>query len=466
MRLALALVALHLGAPALAAPVQLVHQARVLDAAGAPVNGQVDLVVALCPNPSPTGGEACHAEAFPGTVAADGYVSVVLGLDGSLQHGFFDAPALWVALSADGGATELSPRQPLLGPPPRPGMLYLGGPGTCGPAGQGEGAVAYQSGALMFCDGAAWRTVSTAPVIVEDGGARRWSDGSYAASCEGYIRPDSGGIYAGATGSAVYRIDPDATGPIAPFDVWCDMVTADGGWTLLLNLDTSDGHVMWWGAGEWTSTATYGTVDATPFSGDLKTGAYANLSGAAEVLLVVHQQGSPVGWKRFQKANGSTLYAAMTSGGENHTWASSVLSSSTGSIWSGERLVRLSTTLVTNRCVTTGGNCLTNNGGSPDGDRISSLEATGPADNFGGGLGNWHDQNYCCSGSIGGHSCNGSTIRTASEAQAGWSYTSQWGTFGTDSYLPMSGTERDSSCGNANWARSNGYAYDYALYLR
>ncbi|MCK5690171.1 hypothetical protein KAI87_12915, partial [Myxococcota bacterium] len=44
----------------------------------------------------------------------------------------------------------------------------------------------------------------------------------------------------------VYAIDLDGSGSSAPFGVYCDMNTAGGGWTRVLNLDTSDGHVMWW----------------------------------------------------------------------------------------------------------------------------------------------------------------------------------------------------------------------------
>jgi hypothetical protein len=37
-------------------------------------------------------------------------------------------------------------------------------------------------------------------------------------------------------GSAVYLIDPDGTGPQRPFNAYCDMVTDEGGWTLLISL--------------------------------------------------------------------------------------------------------------------------------------------------------------------------------------------------------------------------------------
>ncbi len=450
---------------ATATPVQFTHQGRVLDAAGGGLNDPVDLTISLCPNATPTIGESCHTETFDAIAPQDGYFAVLLGESGSLDHTFFDVPNLWIAVSMDGGASEFSSRQPIASFTPRTGMLFVGGPSGACSGGANEGAVVYDDGALKFCDGSRWRTVSTAINVVQDGPTRRWSDGTYAASCDDYIRSeDDNRQYAGDIGSGVYTIDVDNTGSIDPFAVYCDMEREDGGWTLLLNLDTSDGHVMWWGASEWTNTSTYGTVDSTPFSGDFKSKAYSALTGTSELLLTVHEQGTTLGWKQFTKANGNSLHWFMGQG-DNTPLATSVIASDTGGVWDGERLVRTSTTLTANRCIQTGGGCTTNNGGSPDGDRISSPQAT-PSNNNGGGLGNWHDMNYCCSGTLAGHTCNGETIRTASEAQAGWTYSGQHGTFGSDSLLPMSGTQTNSSCGHANWASANTVAYDYALFVR
>lgn len=36
--------------------------------------------------------------------------------------------------------------------------------------------------------------------------------------------------------SGIYAIDPDGTGPVVPFDVYCDMATEDGGWTLVASV--------------------------------------------------------------------------------------------------------------------------------------------------------------------------------------------------------------------------------------
>ena len=192
--------------------------------------------------------------------------------------------------------------------------------------------------------------------------------------------------------------------------------------------------------------------------------AYTDLGGTGELLLVVHEQGVVKGWRQFKRPDSKSLYEAMK-GGDNTLIGSGVLASDVAGVWNHERLVRTSTKLYANHCVqTNNGSCVSGSAGSPDGDRIGSHEGT-PSDNNGGGLGNWHDMRYCCGGkSYAGKTCNGSAYRTTSEAQAGWA--GQNGTFGTDSAGAMTGTNNDTNCGNANWAKGNGINYDYAVYLR
>ncbi len=265
----------------------------------------------------------------------------------------------------------------------------------------------------------------------------------------------------------VYNIDPDGVGGADGFDAYCDMTSEQGGFTLVMNLDTSDGHAMWWGNALWTNGNTYGVADSNPFDGDFVSQAYTDLDGISEIRVVIHEQGVVRGFKRWNKSNTNALITSINSS-DNTVLGSSVISSDVGSISSSEFLVRTTTTLYANHCVN--GACVANSGGSPDGHRIGSNQAA-PSNNNGGGIGNWSDMGYCCGvSSLAGRTCNGQTVRTASEAQGGWysgySGDHNTGAFGTDTLFPFNPTAGNTSCSQANWSQTNGINYDYAIYVR
>ena len=385
--LALSLSAAH------AAPIHLAQQGRLSDATGQPINGEHDLTVSLCPNAEVTPGESCRDELFTGLSFEDGYFSLLLGSNSTLDHHVFDTEPLFVGFAI--GGQSLGARQPVTNLVPRHGgMLLLGdAPSDACDDTTYEGALIYNEGQVRVCTANGWATLAQMEVIALNNGYRSWSDGSFGTSCEDYIRPSGGNRqYVGSVGNGVYRIDPDGSGAIEPYDAWCDMSTDDGGWTLVLNLDTSDGHVMWWGNPLWTNTTTRGSA-STPFAADHKSPAYSNLSGTTQVRIDVHQQGTRVGYRTWQK-DGTAALRDYLAGGDNTRLGQSVIASDIGGIAGSEYLVRTSgNTLYANHCIN--GTCVTDSAGSPDGRRIGTPQSA-PANNNGGGLGDWSDMGYCC----------------------------------------------------------------------
>jgi hypothetical protein len=215
-----------------AAPDDLVHQGRVIDASGAPVSGEHDLT-------------------FTFYSPADAVLDTVVVNDVALQDGYYSVR--FPTSASFGGTTEVrvgvrvdaateGARTPL-GAVPRARYAVSAGTaataqsipvlgattGACAPA----GAIGWDSVAdsLKVCsDGLVWLTVGGVRTVLNVGGVRRWSDNSAAASCAAYRNPPSGYSYAGETGSGTYLIAPLGTS----FQVFCDMDYDGGGWTKVM----------------------------------------------------------------------------------------------------------------------------------------------------------------------------------------------------------------------------------------
>jgi len=204
------------------------------------------------------------------------------------QPGYLDGGAWYYAGFDDAGATSL------------PNLNFSGNQNagtwdplplsrTLGFANRpGGGTVLYYSGEQTLIGTVICTYGATIDGALTAGDPGRWSDGTYAATCQGYHAP--GASYEQALTDGVYTIDPDGTGGQAPFAAYCDMTADDGGWTLLITYQTS--ATPYANAADWPDgfALTGGAPDAT----GLYKGSLAAFSEVREEV----NSGNNVAWAR------------------------------------------------------------------------------------------------------------------------------------------------------------------------
>ena len=140
------------------------------------------------------------------------------------------------------------------------------------------------------------------------------NDGCIYASCKAALN------YNAAAESGAYSIDPDGQGPA--FDVYCDMETDDGGWTLVMKQKSKSGYGSPLSVGKWTGWGTANQVmnesDASLDDENMVNMAYSKLS-ATQLRMTASQTWVNVAAGAWVRTISSTAYTALSNANGNQT---------------------------------------------------------------------------------------------------------------------------------------------------
>ena len=338
MRVLMMLAAVSMTQVAVAVPLTMSHQGRLLDSVGVPVNGTHSVSVSLYEDGT-SSTPVLWTETHGTVVFSDGYFGLELGSVTPLSVGILDGSTRFLGFTV-GTGDPLLPRTALVAVP-----YAL------------RAAVADNAADLSILDGIT-RLCPNGASQTFDGSTSTWSvcpstwnctDTPSHVGCQGApassdfasclaIRDSLGfdGIE-----DAPYWIDPDGAGVgDAPFLAFCGMSFAGGGWTLVMNVDTGDGHyVHFENLDFWTSTNGFGSL-SNHHSTDYKSAvAFRDVAGS-EFLVEAHTESIQLAWRSWSLSTPRTMLQITTLSANSVFTAGSTLSSGTESLSQYEAVVR------------------------------------------------------------------------------------------------------------------------------
>jgi hypothetical protein len=265
---------------AVAAPLTIAHQGRLVGPSGAPLSGPHDVRVRLYDVSS----AVVHDETFASVPFQDGYFSVVLGGGVALQpEDLANGPVL-LGVAVDGGA-ELGVRQQLHAAPYaiEASSVVLGGHTACNPANNGR--LRWTGSTIDVCNGSSW-------LIASRPGLPR--------SCQE--------LYQSApwTTSGTYTIDPNGGSTSDSFVAYCEMALAGGGWTRVAAMSST--------------FSVCGMVNAQGTSADVASGTAPSWLPAATVSTIPWNQevllvdGAVTNWVQWRSTNSAFTWQAIADG--------------------------------------------------------------------------------------------------------------------------------------------------------
>lgn len=215
-----------------------------------------------------------------------------LRLNGSsLEARFSDFDGRYAQLAAGGGLSLTS-------------SVRVGADGAeCTTA--NRGAIRFDGTSFQGCTPSGWSALASGGSGSTPATGNGSSSSNPAASCLAAFN-------AGSTTSGAHWIDPDGSGPVAPYEEYCLHSQHSGGWAVIMNLDTDDTTRR-----DWTDTTFWqgsGTVGAAAgaLTGDHKSPGYLYETGS-ELMICAHNEGTVYGCAVYDFAGtyGSQTFNAL-----------------------------------------------------------------------------------------------------------------------------------------------------------